>query len=116
MTDSPHRFLRRLALRVGGPLGGRARSRRAARDAASAQRSARRVDARATADADRARHANDRVLADLRAELSHAEEQLALYRRRTYLGRGEPRRLAELERVAEGAAQRLRRAEEGAGR
>jgi hypothetical protein len=50
-------------------------------------------------------------LDELRALARHADQRLALYRRRLYLGRGEPRRLAELERIAEGAAQRLRRAQ-----
>jgi hypothetical protein len=48
-------------------------------------------------------------LAELRAVAEHAALRVALYRRRTYL-RGEPRRLAELERIAKGAADRLRRA------
>jgi hypothetical protein len=51
-------------------------------------------------------------LDELRALARHADQRLALYRRRVYLGRGEPRRLAELERIAEGAAQRLRRAQD----
>jgi hypothetical protein len=50
-------------------------------------------------------------LDELRALARHADQRLALYRRRIYLGRGDPRRLAELERIAEGAAARLRRAE-----
>jgi hypothetical protein len=41
----------------------------------------------------------------------HAALRVALYRRRTYLGRGEPQRLAELERIAKSAADRLRRAQ-----
>jgi hypothetical protein len=49
---------------------------------------------------------------DLRAEAAHARDRLALYRRRMYLGRGEPLRLAELERIADGAAERLARAEQ----
>jgi hypothetical protein len=49
-------------------------------------------------------------LVELRAASQHASLRLALYRRRTYLGRGDPQRLAELERVAQGAAERLRRA------
>jgi hypothetical protein len=49
-------------------------------------------------------------LVELRAALQHAGLRLALYRRRTYLGHGDPKRLAELERVAQGAAERLRRA------
>ena len=36
--------------------------------------------------------------AELKALVAHAEQRLALYRRRMYLGRGDPRRLAELER------------------
>jgi hypothetical protein len=48
--------------------------------------------------------------AELRALADHATQRLALYRRRVYLGRGEQRRLAELERIAKGAADRLRRA------
>jgi hypothetical protein len=47
---------------------------------------------------------------ELRALADHAEQRLALYRRRTYVGRGDPQRLAELERIAEGAGARLRRA------
>jgi hypothetical protein len=47
---------------------------------------------------------------ELRALADHADQRLALYRRRMYLGRGEPRRLAELQRVAEGAHDRLARA------
>jgi hypothetical protein len=46
----------------------------------------------------------------LRAVAEHAALRVALYRRRTNLGRGEPRRLAELERIAKDAADRLRRA------
>jgi hypothetical protein len=47
---------------------------------------------------------------ELRALADHAEQRLALYRRKMYLGRGEPRRFAELERVAHGAQGRLARA------
>jgi hypothetical protein len=50
------------------------------------------------------------ALVQLRAAYEQAALRLALYRRRTYLGRGDPQRLAELERVAHGAAQRMRRA------
>jgi hypothetical protein len=50
-------------------------------------------------------------VAELRAEARHADERLSLYRRRMNLGRGEPTRLAELERIAAGASQRLRDAE-----
>jgi hypothetical protein len=49
-------------------------------------------------------------LVELRAASRQAGLRLALYRRRTYLGRGDPKRLAELERMAQGAAERLRRA------
>ena len=56
----------------------------------------------------------DNAVRDLEAVASHAQQQLALYRRRMYLGKGEPRRLAELEREAEGAAARVRRAREDA--
>jgi hypothetical protein len=50
------------------------------------------------------------TLAELQALADHASQRLALYRRRMYLGRGDARRLAELERIATGAAARLRRA------
>ncbi len=49
-------------------------------------------------------------LPDLRAASAHAAHRLALYRRRVYLGRGELGRLADLERVAAGAAARLKAA------
>ena len=51
---------------------------------------------------------------DLEALAAYAAQRLALYRRRVLLGRGEPRRLAELERTSEGATARLRRARERA--
>lgn len=54
---------------------------------------------------------NDPSVEELRAEATYASERLALYRRRMLLGRGDARRLAELERVAQGARDRLRRAE-----
>jgi hypothetical protein len=41
---------------------------------------------------------------DLRAEAEHAAERVLLCRRKVRLGRGDPRRLAELERVSSGAA------------
>lgn len=47
-------------------------------------------------------------IAQLVAEARYAAERLALYRQRLYGGSGEPRRLAELERIAEGAEARLR--------
>jgi hypothetical protein len=53
-------------------------------------------------------------IADLQAESAHTALRLARYRRRLYLGRVEPGRLAEYERAAEGAAERLRRAEQRA--
>lgn len=53
---------------------------------------------------------------ELRAMAAHAEQRSALYRRKVLLGRGEPRRLAELERIAAGATGRVERARErGAG-
>jgi len=52
----------------------------------------------------------DGRIAELQAQSEHAALRLALYRRRVYLGRGEPARLAEYERIADGAAKRLRRA------
>lgn len=52
----------------------------------------------------------DPSIAELKALADHAAQRLALYRRRMYLGRGEAHRLAELERVAAGAIERLRRA------
>jgi hypothetical protein len=53
-------------------------------------------------------------LDELRALSEHAAHRLALYRRRMYVGRGDPQRLAELERIAQGAAERLRRARDPA--
>jgi hypothetical protein len=53
-------------------------------------------------------------IADLRAESEHAALRLALYRRRVYLGRADGARLREYERVAQGASDRLRRAEQRA--
>ena len=50
------------------------------------------------------------TLADLEAVAAHAKRRAALYRRKTLLGRGDPRRLAELDRAAAGAAGRLRSA------
>ena len=47
---------------------------------------------------------------ELRDLAAHARDRLALYQRRMYLGRGEPARLAELQRISAGAAARLRRA------
>lgn len=53
------------------------------------------------------------ALAELRAEASYTAERLALYRRRMLTGKGEPRVLAERERAAAGAAERLKRAQAG---
>jgi hypothetical protein len=50
-------------------------------------------------------------LAELRAEARYAGERLALYRRRVLTGRGDARTLAERERAATGATDRLERAE-----
>ena len=47
---------------------------------------------------------------ELKALADHAARRVALYRRRVYVGRGDPGHLSELERVADGAAGRLRRA------
>jgi hypothetical protein len=47
---------------------------------------------------------------ELAALAKHASARAALYRRRMYLGRGEPARLAELERISKGAADRAARA------
>jgi len=52
---------------------------------------------------------------ELKALADHARQRVALYRRRVYLGRGDLRRLAELEREADGAAARLRRAQDADG-
>ena len=51
------------------------------------------------------------ALTELRAQAAYAAERLALYRRRVYAGRGDPRILAERERAARGAAERLKNAE-----
>jgi hypothetical protein len=55
------------------------------------------------------------ALAELRAEAAYAAERLALYRRRMLMGKGEPRVLAERERAAAGAADRLRRGQRQGG-
>ena len=49
---------------------------------------------------------------ELRALAVHAEGRAALYRRKVLLGRGQPHRLAELERVAAGATRRAQAADE----
>jgi hypothetical protein len=53
-------------------------------------------------------------LNELRAQKEHATQRVALERRRAYLGRGDAQHLAELERIAAGATDRLRRAERAA--
>jgi maleate cis-trans isomerase len=55
-------------------------------------------------------------LTELEALAEHTAQRVALYRRRMYLGRGTAPRLAEIEREADGAAARLRRAREAAAR
>ena len=54
-------------------------------------------------------------IADLEAESAHAARRLALYRRRVYLGRADPHGIAEYERIAKGALDRLRRARRALG-
>jgi hypothetical protein len=51
--------------------------------------------------------AREPLLAELEAEARHATTRVALYQQRLYAGKGDLRRLAELKRVAEGAAARL---------
>ena len=58
----------------------------------------------------------DPTIRDLQAAAKHAADRLALYRRRVYVGRGNLPRLAELIRVAEGAAARLAAAKDVAAR
>jgi hypothetical protein len=55
-------------------------------------------------------------LQELTLEARHATDRVALYRQKVYAGVGDVRRLAELERIADGATQRLRerRAADGA--
>ena len=52
------------------------------------------------------------ALAQLQAEARYAAERVALYRRRVLMGRGDARPLAEREREAAGAAERVRRAQD----
>jgi hypothetical protein len=44
---------------------------------------------------------------ELTAEASHTADRVALYEQKLYAGRGDERRLAELQREAAGAADRL---------
>jgi hypothetical protein len=46
-------------------------------------------------------------LAELTAEADHTANRVALYQQKLYAGRGDVRRLAELQREAAGAAERL---------
>jgi hypothetical protein len=55
----------------------------------------------------------DPTVPELRELAEHAARRVSVYRRRVYLGRGEPRELAELERIADGAVARLHRARAG---
>ena len=50
-------------------------------------------------------------LEELRAEAQYAAERLALYERKVVMGNGNPTRLAELERKAKIARDRLRAAQ-----
>jgi hypothetical protein len=52
-------------------------------------------------------------VAELDALAAHARQRLALYRRRTYLGRGQATELAKLERISAGAQERAQRARRG---
>jgi hypothetical protein len=52
------------------------------------------------------------TIVELRADAEQARRRVARYRRRMYLGYGEPQRLDELERISRGAADRLRRAQD----
>jgi hypothetical protein len=54
------------------------------------------------------------TIAQLKAEADYTRSRVDLYTQKIYAGRGEQRRLAELQRVAEGAEQRLRRAQDRA--
>ncbi len=44
---------------------------------------------------------------ELSAEARHTADRVALYQQKLYAGRGDERRLAELQREAAGAAERL---------
>jgi hypothetical protein len=58
--------------------------------------------------------AREPSLAELSAEARHATARVALYEQRLYSGKGDLRGLAELKRVAAGAAERLAKATEAA--
>jgi hypothetical protein len=51
--------------------------------------------------------AREPTLVELIAEERYARERVALQQRRMDFGKGDPRRMAELQRIAENAAQRL---------
>jgi hypothetical protein len=53
-------------------------------------------------------HDTNQAQQELETLARRARERLALYRRRIYLGRGEERRKAELERELQGAESRRR--------
>jgi hypothetical protein len=50
----------------------------------------------------------EQELAQLAAEARYATDRVALYQQRMYAGTGDQQRLAELERIAAGATERLR--------
>jgi hypothetical protein len=50
---------------------------------------------------------HDTPMAELSAEATHTASRVALYEQKIYSGRGDERRLAELRREADGAAERL---------
>jgi hypothetical protein len=54
-------------------------------------------------------------MVELSAEVRHTAERVALYQQKLYAGRGDARRLAELQREAAGAAERLALARSRAG-
>ncbi len=58
----------------------------------------------------RPRRPRDPTVAELSALARYATERVTLYRRKLFSGGGEPRRLVELQRVADGATVRLERA------
>jgi hypothetical protein len=51
--------------------------------------------------------ARETSLAELVADAEHTTNRVALYQQKLYAGRGDVRRLAELQREAAGAAERL---------
>ncbi|HWH93551.1 MAG TPA: hypothetical protein VNT03_06790 [Baekduia sp.] len=58
--------------------------------------------------------AREPSLAELEHEARHTTSRVALYQQKLYSGRGDTRRLAELQREEAGAAERLARARERA--